>query len=184
MSDNTKAELRRSVFGFIFQFYNLHEGLTAQENVELPMLIARRFNRIERRKRSLELLELVGLKNRINNLPFELSGGERQRVGIARALANDPPIILADEPTGDLDSKLAQEIMDMLQKLNTELGKTLIIVTHDSMLLRPAMRLLKMRDGQLIDDTPVTEDILNQLKAETNNYIAASLNNLPLKQPT
>ena len=116
-------------------------------------------------------------------MPFELSGGERQRVGIARALANDPPIILADEPTGDLDSKLAQEIIDMLQKLNNDLGKTLIVVTHDSMLLRPTMRLLKMRDGKLIDDSPVTEEILEQLKVETTNYITTSLTNLSLKQP-
>jgi putative ABC transport system ATP-binding protein len=165
LSENEKAELRRHEFGFIFQFYNLHEGLTAQENVELPMLIARNSNRIQRRDRSRDLLEMVGLGNRLNNKPYELSGGERQRVGIARALANDPPIILADEPTGDLDSKKAKEIMNLLFHMNQKLFKTLVMVTHDHALLTPGMRLIKMEDGKLIEDVLITEQILGKIKS-------------------
>ncbi|MHA2363525.1 MAG: ABC transporter ATP-binding protein [Candidatus Hodarchaeales archaeon] len=164
LSDNQKAELRRHNFGFIFQFYNLHEGLTAQENIELPMMIANKVPRNQRRRHSQELLDLVGLTNRANNQPFELSGGERQRIGIARALANDPPIILADEPTGDLDSKKAQEILGILIHLHTKLGKTLIVVSHDPSMLRPGMRLLQMEDGQIIDDIQVTTEIIERLK--------------------
>ena len=164
LSDNEKAEMRRHEFGFIFQFYNLHEGLTAQENVELPMLIAKTLDRKGRSSRSKELLDLVGLEQRINQKPFELSGGERQRVGIARALANNPPIILADEPTGDLDSKKAQEILELLRQLNQELGKTLVVVTHDHSLLRPGMRLLRMDSGQILTDNVVTKDLLDKIR--------------------
>ena len=163
LSDNEKAEMRRHEFGFIFQFYNLHEGLTAQENVELPMLIAKTLDRKGRSSRSKELLALVDLEPRINQKPFELSGGERQRVGIARALANDPPIILADEPTGDLDSKKAQEILELLTHLNEKLGKTLVVVTHDHSLLRPGMRLLRMDSGQIISNNIVTKDLLDKI---------------------
>ncbi len=163
LSDNEKAEMRRHEFGFIFQFYNLHEGLTAQENVELPMLIAKTTDRKGRSARSKELLTLVGLEQRMNQKPFELSGGERQRVGIARALANDPQIILADEPTGDLDSKKAQEILELLNHLNEKLGKTLVVVTHDHTLLRPGMRLLKMDSGQILSDDLVTRELLEEL---------------------
>jgi ABC-type lipoprotein export system ATPase subunit len=164
LSDNEKAEMRRHEFGFIFQFYNLHEGLTAQENVELPMLIAKTVNRKERSHRSKELLEMVGLELRINQKPFELSGGERQRVGIARALANDPPIILADEPTGDLDSKKAQEILELLYQLNKKMGKTFVMVTHDYSMLKPGMRLLKMDSGQILSDNLATPELLESIK--------------------
>lgn len=163
LSDNEKAEMRRHEFGFIFQFYNLHEGLTAQENVELPMLIAKTTDRKGRSSRSRELLTLVGLEHQINQKPFELSGGERQRVGIARALANDPQIILADEPTGDLDSKKAHEILELLSHLNESLGKTLVVVTHDHTLLRTGMRLLRMDSGQILSDNIVTKDLLDQI---------------------
>ena len=166
LSDNEKAEMRRHEFGFIFQFYNLHEGLTAQENVELPMLIAKTVDRKGRSIRSKELLQLVGLEHRLNQKPFELSGGERQRVGIARALANDPPIILADEPTGDLDSKKAQEILELLVHLNESLLKTMVVVTHDHTLLKPGMRLLKMDSGHIISDENVTKELLEKINEE------------------
>lgn len=171
LSDNEKAEMRRHDFGFIFQFYNLHEGLTAQENVELPMLIAKTTDRKGRSARSKELLTLVSLEPRINQKPFELSGGERQRVGIARALANDPQIILADEPTGDLDSKKAQEILELLIKLNKELGKTMVVVTHDHSLLRSGMRLLRMDSGHIVSDDLVTKELLDKLNMSEEESI-------------
>lgn len=178
LSDNEKAEMRRHEFGFIFQFYNLHEGLTAQENVELPMLIAKTVDRKGRTARSRELLTLVSLENRINQKPFELSGGERQRVGIARALANDPQIILADEPTGDLDSKKAQEILELLKHLNQKLGKTLVVVTHDHTLLKPGMRLLRMDSGQILSDDMVTKELLDKINASEE----ITINEMALEQ--
>ena len=178
LSDNEKAEMRRHEFGFIFQFYNLHEGLTAQENVELPMLIAKTVDRKGRSDRSRELLTLVSLENRMNQKPFELSGGERQRVGIARALANDPQIILADEPTGDLDSKKAQEILELLMHLNEKLGKTLVVVTHDHTLLKPGMRLLKMDSGQILSDDPVTKELLDKINVSEE----ITINEMALEQ--
>ncbi|MHA1988404.1 MAG: ABC transporter ATP-binding protein [Promethearchaeota archaeon] len=173
-SDNQKADLRRSTFGFIFQFFNLHEGLTVIENIELPMMIANRGKQSERRKKSLELIELIDLSNRINNYPSELSGGEKQRVGIARALVNDPVIILADEPTGDLDSNLAYEIMSLLKSLVGKYHKTLVVVSHDPSLLQKDMRLLKMEDGKILEDINVTQEIIENYKIETNNFITKS----------
>ncbi|OLS16743.1 MAG: putative ABC transporter ATP-binding protein [Candidatus Heimdallarchaeota archaeon LC_3] len=175
LSDNQKAEVRRNDIGFIFQFFNLHDGLSAQENIELPMMIARKFSTINRRQRSEKLIQLVDLNHRINSLPHELSGGEKQRVGIARALANDPQLVLADEPTGDLDSKMAQEIIEILIKLNKERNKTFIIVSHDYALLRKGMRLLRMEDGRIIDDNIVTEKLISNFYEETNNYLLKSL---------
>lgn len=175
LSDNDKAELRRSTLGFIFQFYNLHEGLTAQENIELPMMIAHQIPKNERKLRSKELLELVDLENRANNQPFELSGGEQQRVGIARALANDPPIILADEPTGDLDSQKAREILNLLIELNEKLKKTLVVVSHDPSMLKPGMRLLKMEDGKIIDDILVTTKIIEELHSQNEDLMDTAL---------
>ena len=175
LSDNARADLRRLSMGLIFQFYNLHEGLTAQENVELPMMIAGKYTLQTRRQRSLELLSMVSLTNRTIQTPQELSGGERQRVGIARALANDPPIILADEPTGDLDSKMGSEIMELLGDLNQKLNKTLVVVTHDHSLLRKGMRLLKMQDGTIIDDTAVTDDIIEGMRSETSEMMKVIL---------
>jgi putative ABC transport system ATP-binding protein len=165
LSKNRKAELRSTTLGFIFQFYNLHEGLTAQENVELPMMIANKFPRKERQNRSRDLLNTVGLLERASNMPHELSGGESQRVGIARALANDPPVILADEPTGDLDSKKKREIMDLLVMLNQECNKTLVMVTHDLSMLRIGMRMLQMEDGRIIEDIRVTEEYIEENQA-------------------
>jgi putative ABC transport system ATP-binding protein len=142
-------ELRRGTIGFIFQFYNLIPVLTAFENVELPMLIAGTSS-TERQARAKQLLELVGLGKRMNHRPDELSGGEQQRVAIARALANRPSIILADEPTGDLDSKTGKEVVTILRGLSKHEEATVIVVTHDPAIAALADKVFEMRDGQII----------------------------------
>ena len=145
LSDNQLADLRRRV-GFVFQFFNLIPRFTARENVELSMSIAD-INRAERRKHAEDLLETVGLKERMNHKPAELSGGEQQRVAIARALANNPRFLLMDEPTGNIDSKTASEIMGLIKRLNDEKGVTIIMVTHDQRLASQAKRAVQMFDG-------------------------------------
>lgn len=158
LSDSQLCRLRRSVIGYVFQFFHLHPQLSALENIELPMLIAG-IKRAERRSRAQELLEIVGLSKRADHLPHELSGGEKQRVGIARALANNPKIILADEPTGDMDSVTGRAIIELFEKLNKEYGKTLIIVTHDESLVDKGKRLVRLEDGKIIDDLVTTESL-------------------------
>jgi putative ABC transport system ATP-binding protein len=150
LSDKQLADLRLKV-GFVFQFFNLIPRFAALYNVELSMSIANK-NRSERRKRAEELLETVGLKDRMNHKPAELSGGQQQRVAIARALANKPTFLLLDEPTGNIDSKTAQEVMDLVKKLN-ETGVTIIMVTHDQHLASEAKRTLQMFDGAITSDT-------------------------------
>ena len=152
LSDRALCEIRRYKLGFVFQFFNLHPILSTMENVELPMLISGR-KRKDRQPRAKEMLKLVGLEKRAHHLPHELSGGEKQRVGIARSLVNDPDVILADEPTGDLDSTIGTEIMELLLSLNQKHHKTIICVTHDEVMLKPTMRLLKMEDGHIISDS-------------------------------
>lgn len=151
MSENEKALIRRYNLGIVFQFYNLHDGLTAIENVELPMLIAG-VPLKERRVRSTELLKEVNIENRKYHRPYELSGGEKQRVGIARALANKASILLADEPTGDLDQENGKLILDLLVRLNQEKNLTVIMVTHDSTLIQKGFRLIRLQDGKVIFD--------------------------------
>ena len=146
LSDRELTELRRRKIGFVFQFYNLIPTLTALENVELPMQIAG-VNFREARERATKLLEIVGLKERMHHRPDELSGGEQQRVAIARALANRPSIILADEPTGDLDSKTGMEIIELLYRLSREEHVTVIVATHDPMVANFADRILLLKDG-------------------------------------
>lgn len=150
LNDNQLSELRSRV-GFVFQFFNLIPRLNARDNVELSMSIAN-VSRAERKKRSEELLETVGLKDRINHKPAELSGGQRQRVAIARALANNPKFLLMDEPTGNIDSRTAHEIMDLVKTLNEEKGVTIIMVTHDQHLAREAKRTVQMFDGVITSD--------------------------------
>ncbi|UCG04708.1 MAG: ABC transporter ATP-binding protein [Candidatus Heimdallarchaeota archaeon] len=152
LSDRELCQLRRHKLGFVFQFFNLHPVLNALENVELPMLISG-IKRADREPRALELLRLVNLENRKHHQPHELSGGEKQRVGIARSLANDPDVILADEPTGDLDSAIGSEIMSLLSSLNKTHKKTIVCVTHDEEMLKTGMRLIKMEDGYIISDS-------------------------------
>jgi putative ABC transport system ATP-binding protein len=151
LSDDELAKIRREKIGFIFQFFYLIPSLTAIKNVELPMTFVGEDAK-QREERARTLLKMVGLENRIYHKPSQLSGGESQRVAIARALANRPQIILADEPTGNLDSKSGKEIMDILMKLNREERVTLIIVTHDSTIARCTKRIINLRDGKIIKE--------------------------------
>jgi putative ABC transport system ATP-binding protein len=150
LNDNQLADLRQSV-GFVFQFFNLIPRLSAIGNVELTLSIAGS-GKAERRKRAESLLSTVGLGERMKHKPAELSGGERQRVAIARALANDPSFLLMDEPTGNIDSKTAREIMDLIQNLNSEKGVTIIMITHDEQLATRAKRIVKMLDGEVVEE--------------------------------
>ena len=149
LSDNERTAYRARHMGFIFQDFNLLPVLSAVENVELPMLISR-MPGSKARKRALEMLKRVGLADRARHRPAELSGGQRQRVTIARALTNDPAIVWADEPTGNLDSENAQEILDLLCRLNRENGQTFVLVTHALEVGKLANRIITMRDGQIV----------------------------------
>jgi len=148
LEESDLAQIRGKRIGFIFQTFNLIPTLTALENVALPMMF-QEVGKVEREERARGLLEEVGLGDRINHLPNELSGGQRQRVAIARALANDPDIILADEPTGNLDSKTGKEVLDMFIKLNKK-GKTIIMVTHDNELAKKAKKIVRLKDGRVL----------------------------------
>ncbi len=150
LSDNKLAELRVKV-GFVFQFFNLIPRFTAKDNVELSMQIANK-SKAERSKRAEELLETVGLKGRMKHKPAELSGGQQQRVAIARALANNPSFLLLDEPTGNIDSKTAHEVIEIIKNLNAE-GVTIIMVTHDQRLAKEAKRIVEVMDGQITSET-------------------------------
>jgi len=146
-SESELAQLRSRKIGFIFQTFNLISSISALENVILPMTFhVHNLSRSERIEKATELLKQVGLGERLHNLPSQLSGGERQRVAIARALINDPEIILADEPTGNLDSKTGLEIMQILKNLHNQ-GKTIILISHDLQLAKQAQRIIKIKDG-------------------------------------
>jgi putative ABC transport system ATP-binding protein len=149
LNDNQLTDIRRRI-GFVFQFFNLIPRFTARDNVELSLSIAG-MSKAERKKRAEELLETVGLKERMNHKPAELSGGQQQRVAIARALANNPRFLLMDEPTGNIDSKTAHEIIALIKSLN-EKGVTIIMVTHDQYLAREAKRTVQMFDGVISSD--------------------------------
>lgn len=151
MSDHDRTDYRARRMGFIFQFYNLMPVLTAVENVELPLLVARVPMR-EARARALDALALVGMQDRAGHVPDELSGGQRQRATIARALVNDPAIVWADEPTGDLDSEGADETVALMRRLNEERGLTFVVVTHDISVGRRMDRIVRMLDGRVIDE--------------------------------
>jgi putative ABC transport system ATP-binding protein len=151
MSDEERTDYRAKRMGFVFQFYNLMPVLTSVENVELPLLVAR-VHAKEARRKALEALDLVGLRERASHVPDELSGGQRQRVTIARALVNDPAIVWADEPTGDLDSENAEEIVALMRGLNAEHGLTFLIVTHDIGVGRATDRIVRMVDGEIVDE--------------------------------
>ncbi|XEC33057.1 ABC transporter ATP-binding protein [Streptomyces fradiae] len=151
MSDAARTEHRAHTMGFVFQAFNLIPVFSAVENVELPLLLVGTRPR-EARRRALEMLDRVGLGHRVEHRPSEMSGGEQQRVTIARALAGRPAIVWADEPTGNLDSAMADQVMDLLCELNQDEGQTIVLVTHDSAIGARVPRLIRMRDGQLVDD--------------------------------
>ena len=151
MSDDALSEYRAKSMGFVFQAYNLLPVLTVQENVELPLILAGNSQK-DARDQATGKLDLVGLGDRIDHLPAELSGGQQQRVAIARALANDPSIVWADEPTGNLDSTNAGEIMELLMSLNKEQGQTFVLVTHSDQVGGVADRIVRMSDGVIVDD--------------------------------
>ena len=167
LSDNELAEIRNRNIGFVFQGFNLLQKLTALENVELP-LIYRGMGARERHRRSREALESVGLGDRMHHRSNQLSGGQQQRVAIARALVSTPPIILADEPTGNLDSKSGMEILKLLADLNRA-GNTVIIITHDQNIAMHAQRIIKLQDGRVVEDlSDKTEEGLSGSTWEVN----------------
>ena len=155
MSDDQLAVIRNKMIGFIFQQYNLLPKLNLLENVELPLLYAG-VGREERRERAMETLEKVGLKEKWRNMPNQLSGGQQQRVSIARALAGDPSLILADEPTGALDSRTSREVLDFLKKINEE-GNTIVMITHDNSIAVEAKRVVRIYDGKINFDGDVKD---------------------------
>ncbi len=153
MSGDARARLRNRKIGFVFQNFNLLSRTSAFENIELPMMYSSRLHGVERRRRVRELLKKVGLESRSDHHPSQLSGGQQQRVAVARALANHPPILLADEPTGNLDSHTSREIMGLFRQLNEEDGITIILVTHDQEVARHSRRAIVLRDGQITCDS-------------------------------
>jgi len=156
LNDDGLAMIRNRKIGFVFQTFNLLPRLTALANVELPMIYSG-LNRKDRREKAIAALGKVGLADRMFHRPNELSGGQTQRVAIARALVNDPTIILADEPTGNLDRETGRDIINLFQKLNSEFGVTLIIVTHDIEVGRSAKRLIQLVDGSIVKDEKITD---------------------------
>jgi len=156
MTESELARWRTRSVGFIFQFYHLLPVLTAYENVELPLLLLP-LSGSERRRQVLTALDLVGLSDRLHHRPGQLSGGQQQRVGIARAVVTDPILIVADEPTGDLDARSAEEILNLLVELQKSLQKTIILVTHDPRAARRAQRILHLEKGQLVEGQPAAE---------------------------
>ena len=155
MSANQRAEIRNSRLGFVYQNFNLLSRTTALENVELPLIYGQAPMSVrERRERAREIIHRVGLDGREKHTPAQLSGGQQQRVAIARALITDPPVILADEPTGNLDTRTSQDVMEIFERLNDE-GKTVIIITHEHDIAEFAKRTVAFRDGRIVQDAPV-----------------------------
>ena len=158
LEDDALAEIRNQTIGFIFQQYNLLPKLTALGNVELPLVYSG-LSKSERKERAMQALIRVGLGDKLNNLPNQLSGGQQQRVSIARALATSPSVILADEPTGALDSKTGKEVIELLKKLNTE-GNTVVLITHDNDIASQAKRIIRLEDGHIIFNGPPEKEAL------------------------
>ncbi|MCJ7620256.1 MAG: ABC transporter ATP-binding protein [Anaerolineae bacterium] len=151
LSGNKRADLRRGSIGFVFQFFALLPGLNAYENIELPLLLAGK-NGKQRKERVTELLEAVGVADRANHRPDQMSGGEQQRVAVARALATNPVLVLADEPTANLDTENGRQVMEIMQRLNQETGTTFVCATHDPRVVAFARRVVELRDGKVSDD--------------------------------
>ncbi|HEX5104737.1 MAG TPA: ABC transporter ATP-binding protein [Pirellulaceae bacterium] len=175
MSRDERARLRNQRLGFVFQNFNLLARTTALENVELPLLYARGLSARERRQRATEKLELVGLAERMGHHPSQLSGGQQQRVAIARALVNEPSILLADEPTGNLDTRTSQEIIALFRQLNEEQGITIILVTHEQDVAASAKRTVVLRDGRIVADTLDFAQALQALHSSPQTETAAEV---------
>ena len=154
MPRNARARLRNRKIGFVFQNFNLLNRTNALENVELPLLYARWMSGSERRRRAVEMLQHLGLADRMDHHPGQLSGGQQQRVAIARALVNKPAVLMADEPTGNLDTRTSKEIMQLFRELNENRGITIILVTHEQDIAQCAKRIVVLRDGKIVCDTP------------------------------
>ena len=165
---------RNEEVGFVFQLHNLIPTLNAVENVEIP-LYEQPLSEKKRRQKAAELLELVGLGDRLDHLPSQLSGGQRQKVAIARALVNDPAIVLADEPTGNLDSQSGQDVMTLLQELNERQGSTIIVVTHDPTVARTTKRIITLHDGRVARDVPLESPYLEDLRELKDSPLGKSL---------
>lgn len=165
LSRDARAQIRNQQIGFVFQNFNLLARTSAMENVELPLLYSKSISGRERRKRAKQLLELVGLGDRLDHHPGQLSGGQQQRVAIARALVNQPSILMGDEPTGNLDTKTSKEVIALFKELNEEQGITIILVTHDRDVARNAKRTIVMRDGHVVVDTCNFDEALQALNS-------------------
>lgn len=152
LNRNQRADLRKGTIGFVFQFFALIPTLTAYENVEMPLLLNGK-NAAQRKQRALELLEGVGMADRANNRPDQLSGGQQQRVAVARALATDPKLILADEPTANLDTENGEQVMEIMKKLNQDTGTTFVFATHDPRVIKYATRVVTLKDGVIEKDS-------------------------------
>ena len=172
MSRDQRARLRNQRLGFVFQNFNLLARTTALENVELPLLYTRGMSARERRGRASDKLVLVGLADRMDHHPSQLSGGQQQRVAIARALVNEPAILLADEPTGNLDSRTSREVIGLFRDLNTKHGLTVILVTHDQEVARNARRTIVLRDGYIVADTLDFSQALQALQSPAQTETA------------
>jgi putative ABC transport system ATP-binding protein len=170
LTGNHLAEIRNRKIGFVFQTFNLLPRATALDNVELP-LIYRGLGRAERKRLAGEALQIVGMGHRISHRPSQLSGGEQQRVAIARALAGHPKLILADEPTGNLDSRTGEEIVGIFQRVNRDLGVTVVQITHDPLRGRQTRRIVEVRDGEIVGDGPVSD---NEFREAAPGIAAAS----------
>lgn len=163
MSRDARAKIRNKKIGFVFQNFNLLNRTPAIENVELPLLYTKGVSARQRRKKAIELLQLVGLGDRLDHHSGQLSGGQQQRVAIARALVNDPAILMGDEPTGNLDSKTSREVITMFRKLNEERKITIILVTHDQAVAKNADRIIVLRDGLIVKDTTNSKEAFEAL---------------------
>jgi ABC-type lipoprotein export system ATPase subunit len=172
MDDRSRTQYRAESMGFVFQFYNLLPVLSAIENVEMPLLLSqKKYSASEVRRKAALALEAVGLSEQAQQLPAELSGGQRQRVTIARALVNNPAIVWADEPTGDLDSQTSQDIVDLMRKLNQENQQTFVIVTHSIEIGNQCDRIIWMRDGKIVDSEPTNRTL--EISVPGENHLPA-----------
>jgi ABC-type lipoprotein export system ATPase subunit len=169
MTLDQRAQIRNRKIGFVFQNFNLLSRTSAEENVELPLLYSKGISPRQRRDKARELLSLVGLGDRLDHHPAQLSGGQQQRVAIARALVNEPPILMGDEPTGNLDTKTSREVIELLEQLNEERNLTIILVTHDQDVARNARRTIVLRDGNIVCDTENFNEALESLHSYPAN---------------